>query len=271
MKSIWRGLCFLTLMGVSVAWGSDVNLVVIDNKLVKVESVVAPKVVITLPTTPAELGEIMILDAKLSGELPKFVKKKTYKWTVTDNGYTKHYWQEGSKVVFGTGIKPTIVKVALSLDLVYNVSGEEITKNLKHTVELKVGDSQPQTQPTKPVQNDMTEFAREVKTIFLSKTQSFDPTLRVKIAKLLAKSFQEASTEVDSEACKTPRGLMSYTYKKHSEAMTKENIPVYVSHPFWNEFQTSVYTKYSDSPTRSNIDYGAMFSAIADELNSIDQ
>jgi hypothetical protein len=148
-KKLLALLAAVMLMGSAAVYGGDPTLVVIDGKLVKVDSVVQPKLTIQVPSNNVDLGEIVKIEGKVEGEVPAYVKKKEYKWTVTERGYVKQFWEQDSWVIFGTGIKSSTVRVGCQVTLTYEVGKEEIVKKIDTTVDLQVGDPSP-TPPPNP-------------------------------------------------------------------------------------------------------------------------
>lgn len=114
------------------------TLVVIDGKLVKTTDVVQPILEIVGPAGPAPAGEVLVLEAKISNEYMQFIKVAKIKWNVTEGNVKKQIWNDGKKVVFGTGVKDSVIDVAATLTLHYDVNGESVIKVLNASKKVQV-------------------------------------------------------------------------------------------------------------------------------------
>jgi hypothetical protein len=269
------------LLSFSMAFGSDPTLVVIDNKLVKVESVVEPKIKITSPSGPVDLGEIVILQADVTGDVPTFVKKKSYKWNVTEKGYVKQFWMDGQKVVFGSGVKATTIKVSLQVQLTYEVGKEEVVKTIEQAVDVSVGGVLPPDPtppgpgpgpaPTPTPAPDVTGFAKDVRDMFVATPlPGVDQATKVKAAGILAKVYRDTAPRLGHDAeVASPRELLSYIHKANNAALTKEGLDPLKFDPFWDVLQVPVYKMYSDKILKTAFDYTPVFNQIADGLAAV--
>lgn len=134
---------------IRMAAGDDPILVVIDNKLVKATRMVQPTLTLDGASGAVSLGELVIVEARLENEGREFVKSAKIKWNVTEAGQTKLFWNDGRKVIFGTGIKPTLINVDARITLAYDVAGETLQKTVSASQAVKVGTG-PVPGPTPP-------------------------------------------------------------------------------------------------------------------------
>jgi hypothetical protein len=264
------------LLSLGMTFGSEPTLVVIDNKLVKVENVVEPKIKITSPTGPIDLGEIVILQAEISGDVPTFVKSRTYKWNVTEKGYVKQFWIDGQKVVFGSGIKPTTIKVSLQVQLTYEVGKEEVIKTIEQTVEVNVGGVPPDPGPgpgPNPNPNpspDVTGFAKDVRDMMQSSLPGVDHDTIVKAAKVLSGTYGETAPQITHNTeLQNPRSILTYIHKLNNQKLTEAGIDPTKIDPFFTKLQEVTYKMYQDKTLTKTEDYAPLFKQISDGLAAV--
>jgi hypothetical protein len=122
------------------------EIAVMNGKLVVVDGVVKPRVVIVGAEQPIELGEVVILKAELKDAQSKYAKEVKYNWEVIG----KKYLANGNGIVFGAGVKNAEIPVSLKVELTYEIEGKTVKKEAKEDVKVKIGDNEPEPEPPTP-------------------------------------------------------------------------------------------------------------------------
>lgn len=266
----------IILFGSNV-FASDPVLVIIDNKLVKAESVVSPKVVIQGADVAVPLGEIVILQAQIRDEVPAYVKKREYAWNITEAGYTKRSWVDGDKVVFGAGVKATKLNVELQVKLTYEVGSEQLILISEQKVDVIVGSgptpdppgpNPPDPKPPGPAPDPSPNL------IGLGKL-AYDWAIAVgpkekASAAILAKGFRDIGVQAGhSTELKDIRSILVETKKLNNANLTKAGIDPKTWDAWGNKLQEYLYEKYNTGELKTVEDYKKSYDQIDKGLSAI--
>lgn len=181
----------------------DPVVAVIDNKLVLVQDVLSPKVSILGAESSIGLGELVFLQAKMSDDLPSFVKSKVFKWTITDKSFREDS-QNGS-IFFGAGIKNVKIPVKVDVSETYQIGDQLIIKTSTQTINVQIGDGtplpdpDPSPVPPSPVVPDLTGTQKEIYDLVqntIGKNLSADDTK--KASTIIAGDFDASIAKIKS-------------------------------------------------------------------------
>lgn len=183
---------------------TDPVVAVIDNKLVLVQDVLSPKVNIVGAESAVGLGELVFLQAKLSDDLPSFVKNKSYKWTIPDKGF--HEDGVGG-VFFGAGIKNTKIPVKVDVAETYQIGDQLIIKTSSQSIQVQIGDNtpnplpdpDPSPVPPKPPTPDLTGTSKDIFDMVQSTFgKNLSPDDTKKAAAMIAGDFDTCIKNIQS-------------------------------------------------------------------------
>lgn len=253
-----------------MVFASDPTLVVIDNKLVKVESVVQPKLTVSLPSGQVDMGEIVILEAKVDGEVPTYVKSRTYKWNVTERGFVKQFWADGPKVIFGSGTRQASIKVSCQVDLTYVIGKEEIIKRVVQDVNIEVGPLLPVPNPD-PLPNPPNPPALDgIAKMSYDWAMKDGPLDKAKSAQVLAKTLNEIAAQIGHDASLgTPRSILIETKRRLNEGLVTSGFDPKTWDPWGVDLQTYAYEQYQAKKMVNIEDYKTAWVQIAKGLSAV--
>lgn len=256
------------ISALSIVKDSRPLIAVIDGKLVKVETIVDPQLsIIGLSDGQAQLGELVILEAKLTDEAPEYIKSAKIKWTVVERGVEKVCWTDGKKVIFGTGIRPTTINVHAKLTLNYDINGELVPLECESSLDLKVGDVAPPPPPTPdpPAPDDIVleGVAKQVHTWAVALV---DSETRSKSARPLAQEFKTISQTIGTEGLADLRSVLIASKARNNEAILKSGIDPRNWDGWGSALQDLLYTKYVNGELKKVGDIKQVFYAISEGL-----
>lgn len=222
-KELLAILSALMLFGSTSSYAGDPALVVIEGKLVKVDNIVQPKLTIVAPGSTVDMGEIVKLEGKVEGDVPSFVKKREFKWTVTEKGYVKQSWEQDNWVIFGTGVKNSTVRVGCQVKLTYEVGKEEVVKTIESMVDLTIGEPNPNPQPN-PNPNPNPQPPAPLVGLAASARDwalQVGPADKVKSAPIIATTLTSISARIGNDASLAdPRSILVETKKEINGDLT---------------------------------------------------
>ena len=270
MKKAWVWFLAPLMLWSSMAFASDPVLVVIDNKLVKAESVVQPKVTIQGTDAPVPLGEIVILQAKVKDEVPSQVKKRDYEWNVTEAGYTKRFWMDGDKVVFGAGVKATKVTVELKVKLTYEVGAEQFVLVSEQKSDVIVGDSPnpvppgPDPKPPTPTPPALTGLSKDT----YDWAVAVGPKEKASAA-ILAKGFRDIGVQAGHDASlQDITSILKQTKVVNNANLTAAGVDPKTWDAWGAKLQDYLYEQYNAGTLKTVDDYKKAWSDIEKGLTA---
>ena len=257
----------LTITG--IAFADDPVIVVIDNKLVKADKIVSPTITLSGAQTPISPGEIVVIEAKIANEYPTYVKTQTFTWQVSENGFLKTMWNQGSKVMFGAGMTATKIQVDLKASFTYVVGTENVIITKEEKVVVVVGNPTPvpptPTPPTPtpiPPAPALTGAAKFAYDAAVAK----GPTDKSS-ASVLAASFKGVAAQIGhNPALNDPKGLLLATKESNNAALTKAGIAPTDWDPWGVELQEYLYSEYQAKHLATIDDYKKVWEDIAQGL-----
>lgn len=230
-----------------IAFRDGPMIAVIDGKLVKVDKFLSPKVDILGITGQASLGEIMVLEAKLSEASPEFIKASKIKWVVTDSaGKEKPVFNEGSKAIIGTGSKPGLLSIRVKLTLTYGIDGSDVKLVCEKKEDVKVGDDIPGPGPgPNPDPDDTLDgVAKQVATWAVALVKS---DIRAKSAKPLAESFKSISNTIGQGELTSLRAVLLQSKASNNDAVMAAGVDPREWDAWGSSLQDMLYTKYTNN------------------------
>jgi hypothetical protein len=249
-----------------IGYASSDDYVVINDKIVKVDSLLAPKIELLDIDIPAELGEIVPVKAKISNEYPKLLKVKKILWKVSDNGKPKRFYGEGDGIWFGAGVRPAKIRVQVDGIFTYEVDGAPVDITTSTEGFVQVGNPEPPPIPIPPTPipptPDLNANATQVKTWAAALIMSPD---KARGCHILSKSFRDASTGNYSSV----KVMLTSLYESNNKVLKDSGIDSATFDNWGAALQGWIYKKYQDKELKVVDDYKKLFVDIADGLAAV--
>ena len=215
-------------------------IAVIEGKLVVVSSFVNPQLEIVGGAGPIKPGELVILEARLSNELPDFVQSAKIRWVVLENAQEKVCWTDGRKVIFGTGLTNTVISVGAKLTLNYLVDTAIVPIVCEASTEVRIGDI---PVPDPSPDNNLTGIAQQAATWA---TALVDSDTRAKSSKALALYFKTISQSVGTGDLTNLRAVLTTSKQQNNAALTGSGVDPSKWDNWGKNVQDVLYQRYTN-------------------------
>lgn len=267
---------FLTplLLATSMAFASDGVIVVIEGKLVKADKVVSPKVTLVGAENPIALGDIVVIEAKVEDDYPTYVKKRTFEWSVTESGYVKRTWNQGSQVMFGSGVKATKVLVVCKASFSYMVGTEEVVVVKDTNTEVVVGNlpspNPPSPNPPSPPDPKPTPNLTGAAKFAYDTAMASGPANKATSALLVAGSFKQIAAQIGHDPeLNDPEKLLVRTKQSNNDALSSKGY----NPDDWKAFSTALkkylWDEYQAGGLKMVDDYRKLWEELAVGLAAV--
>lgn len=235
------------------------------------EKPTAPKVSIEGADKPIGIGEIVVLSVKLDSQ-PKDLSTVSYSWTILP-AKNIETWPDGTKVLFGTGVKPQKITVILNAAFVFAAKqGEKTDVTLKTTttvIEVTIDDSvTPTPGPTpgpgpKPVVPTLTTSAKEWVTL-VKKTPKYSDTDIKSDASKLADSFSGIAAAIAAGTLKDQNAILKATKESNDSAISNREEWL----PWFKKLSDYLSTANKDGSIKTTSQYAAAWRDISAGLTN---
>lgn len=274
MKKTWALLFAPILLMTGMAFASDGVIVVIDGKLVKADKVVSPKVTLTGAENTIAPGEIVVVEAKVEDDYPTYVKKRTYEWNVTESGYVKRTWNQGSQVMFGSGMKSTKVTVECKASFSYMVGTEEIVVTIPKQVDVTIGNPVPNPpdppNPPNPPNPTPTPTLTGAAKFAYDTAIASGPANKATSALLVSTSFKEIAAQIGHDPeLNEPEKLLARTKQSNNDALTKGGLNPDDWKPFSQALKKYLWDEYQAGHLKTVDDYKKVWEDISTGLAAV--
>ncbi len=216
---------------------SEPILVILDNKLIKASNIVSPQLKLAGLNGPASLGELVVLEAQLTGECPQFIKNAKITWSVTEKGQPKQCWNDGKKIIFGAGVNPTTITVTATLHLNYTVGSETVLKTVTAVQTVQVGNI-PNPNPPTPnsgIGSLVALWARDPSVV---------PVDALRGAQILSINFKKVSQDIGKEGLVAVKDILVRTKSSNNEALIAAGVDPRNWDNWGKNLQSYLYNEY---------------------------
>ncbi len=231
-----------------------------------------PKLTISGADKPIQIGELVVLDATLD-TLPKDLSAVSYAWTVLPQNKNIVTWPDGTKIIFGTGIKPQNVTVILTASFVYTIKdGDKITdvalKTTTTIATLKIideGGVEPTPGPVDPIAPESALTQNAKNWVKLVKTTNKYSASDVKSDAIkLANNFERIAASIAAGTLKTSTAILKTTKESNDASINNRDEWL----PFFNALSEHLQSANKSGTLRTDDQYAAAWREISKGLKA---
>jgi hypothetical protein len=247
------------------------SVVAIATLALAQEKPTAPKVSIEGADKPIGIGDIVVLSVKLDSQ-PKDLSTVSYSWTILP-AKNIETWPDGTKVLFGTGVKPQKITVILNAAFVFTAKqGDKTDVSLKTTttvIEVTIDDSvTPTPGPTpgpgpKPVIPSLTTAAKEWVTLVKKTPKYTDSEVKIDAEKL-AESFSSIAAAIAAGTLKDQNAILKATKESNDSAISNREEWL----PWFKKLSDHLSAANKDGTIKSTSQYATAWREISTGLTN---